>query len=115
MSKFSIVYNESSVTIKTRRRHIKFASFKNLYDASEMVLSTMEWRRKVFPDLCVEQENDGLLDLFRYIKYGRKRNALIHLRMVARLLYWHKLSVEKLWDPSKSENHKRILDIFYIC
>ena len=114
MSKFSIIYDESSVTIKTHRRHIKFGSFKSLYDMSTMVLSTMEWRRNVFPELCIEQEKDGLLELFRYIKYGRKQNALIHLRMIARLLYWHKLSVEKIWDPSKPENHKRILDIFYI-
>jgi hypothetical protein len=73
----------------------------------------MEWRERVFPALTAEQERDGLIDAFKYIKYGRKKNALIHLRMVVKLLHWHKLSIEKLWNPSKPENMDRIMAEFY--
>jgi len=110
---YTITYHGNHVYLKTPRRHIMFKSFESIYEAATMVLDNMEWRIQCFPAMSKEQEEDGLIDAFRYIKYGRKKNALVHLRMVAKLLYWHKLSVEKLWDPSKPENRERIMAEFY--
>jgi hypothetical protein len=106
--KFAITWHDSRVQIKTKRRNASFKSLKSLLATANWVIDNMEWRLRVFPELCVEQEDDGILDAFRYIKYDRKKTALNHLRMVGKLLVWHKHSVEKLWDPSNPANHERI-------
>jgi hypothetical protein len=109
--KFTITWHDTRVQIKTKRRNASFKSLQSLLVTVTWILDTMPWRLNVFPTLCVEQEEDGLLDAFRYLKYGRKKTALNHLRMVGKLLVWHKHSVEKLWDPSNPANHERIFSV----
>jgi len=80
---------------------------------SLLILDNIEWRRETFPEITLEQEEDGLLEVlqaFRTWYETRKSRAKVHLRMVGKLLYWHKLSVEKLWDPSNPANWDRILE-----
>ena len=112
---YTIIFGaDNEVFLRTKRRHIKFKSYTSLYDLSFMVMDTIEWRIKVFNETYLEQVNDGLIQAFiDYNKWydTRKSRAKIHLRMVAKLLYWHKQSVEKLWDPSNPDNHERILEI----
>ena len=111
---FTITYHDDNhVDLKTTRRYIRFKSIKSLSATANQFIDMIEWRTKVLPDLTKEQEKDGLIDAFKYVKYGRKKNALIHLRMAVKLLRWHKLSMEKLWDPSKPETHERIMAEFY--
>ena len=112
---YTIIFGaDNEVFLRTKRRYIKFKSYTSLYDLSFMVMDTIEWRIKVFNEKYLEQVNDGLIQAFiDYNKWydTRKSRAKIHLRMVAKLLYWHKQSVEKLWDPSNPDNHERILEI----
>ena len=110
---YTFTYHGTDIYLKTTRRYIKYKSMKALCDTATRFFDMLEWRMEALPDLTKEQEQDGLIDAFRYIKYERKKNALIHLRMAVKLLHWHKLSIEKLWDPSKPENHERIMEIFY--
>ena len=103
---------DNQVFLRTKLRHIRFRSYKNLYEMSTCVIDNIEWRIEAFPELCKEQEEDGLLKAFRdfIVWYDtRKSRAKIHIRMVGKLLYWHKQSVEKLWDPS---NTTRIMEMF---
>ena len=112
---YTIIFGaDNEVFLRTKRRYIKFKSYTSLYDLSFMVMDTIEWRIKVFNEKYLEQVNDGLIQAFiDYKKWydTRKSRAKTHLRMVAKLLYWHKQSVEKLWDPSNPDNHERILEI----
>ena len=106
---------DNQVFLRTKRRHIRFRSYKNLYEMSTCVMDNMEWRKEAFPTQCIEQEKDGLLQAFKdfIVWYDtRKSRAKIHIRMVGKLLYWHKQSVEKLWDPSNLNNIPRIMELF---
>ena len=101
---------DNKLFLRTKRRHVQFESYKKLYDWSKID------RRDILPDKSIkEQEEDGLLQAFRdYITWyeNRKSRVKIHLRMVAKLLYWHKLSVEKLWNPADPVNIPRINEMF---
>ena len=106
---------DNQVFLRTKLRHIRFRSYKNLYEMSTCVMDNIEWRKETFPKQCIEQEKDGLLQAFKdfIVWYDtRKSRAKIHVRMVGKLLYWHKQSVEKLWDPSNPDNIPRIIEIF---
>ena len=108
---------DNAVFLRTKRRHIQFNSYKNFYEMSTCVMNNIEWRKEAFPELCKEQEEDGLIQAFRdfIVWYDtRKSRAKTHLRMAAKLLYWHKKSVENVWNPSNPDNHERILDIFSV-
>jgi len=115
-SKYTIILGaDNNLFMRTRRRHIQFDSYKALFDMSNIVVNTMQWRMEHFPERYQEQEEDGLLQAF--CDYNawyllRKSRALTHLRMVAKLLYWHRQSVEKLWDPADPENIPRINEMF---
>jgi len=81
---------------------------------SKMFTDSLDWRLDVVPDMLAEQEEDGIVDAFRDFRIWfetRKSRAKIHLRMVAKLLYWHRQSVEKLWDPHNPLNRDRIMSI----
>lgn len=87
-----------------------------MYTTAQHVNNTLQWRVEVFPELFEEQGADGLLQAFQeYAMWydSRKSRAKTHLRMVAKLLYWHRQSVEKLWDPACPENIPRILEMFH--
>ena len=106
---------DNQVFLRTKLRHIRFRSYKNLYEMSTCVMDNIEWRKETFPKQCIEQEKDGLLQAFKdfIVWYDtRKSRAKIHVRMVGKLLYWHKQSVEKLWDPSNPDNTTRIMELF---
>ena len=87
-------------------RSIVFPSFQKFAETADFVIETMEWRETHFPELWARQKQLGMFASFSNV---RKTRARIHLRMVARLLYWHKVSVEKLWDPARPENRERII------
>jgi hypothetical protein len=107
---------DNRVFLKTKRRYLSFSSIHILYERSFHFSDTLLWRSAVLKDLLSEQWQDGIVDcLLDYKKWyeSRKSRAKVHLRMVAKLLYWHKLSVEKLWNPHNPENRERILAMFY--
>ena len=112
---YSITENSNgSIILRTIRRNIKFSSSKEFYNMSMMFVGNIELRKNFSPSLFIEQTNDGLVQAFQNYKIwyeNRKSRAKVHIRMVAKLLYWHRLSVEKLWDPSKIENQQRILEM----
>jgi hypothetical protein len=97
------VDDEDAVTLRTKRRGIRFASLHRLYMYSLQFQSIQEYIGDGMKELRDEQKADGIHDAFTDFRdwyESRKSRAKIHVRMVAKLLYWHKLSVEKL-----SENH----------
>ena len=107
---------DNRVFLKTKRRYLSFSSIHILYERSFHFSDSLLWRSTVLKDLLSEQWQDGIVDCFLdYKKWyeSRKSRAKVHLRMVAKLLYWHKLSVEKLWNPHNPENRERILAMFY--
>ena len=102
------------IFLRTKSRHIQFKSIQSLYEMSTCVIDNIEWRMKTFPRLWKEQEEDGLIQAFKdfIVWYNtRKFRAKIHVRMVGKLLHWHKQSVEKLWNPSNPNNTKRIMEM----
>ena len=115
---YTIIFGaDNEVFLRTKRRHIKFKSYTSLYDLSSMCMNTIEWRIKYFNEKYIEQVNDGLIQAFiDYNKWydTRKSRAKTHLRMAAKLLYWHKQSVENVWNPSNPDNHERILDMISV-
>jgi hypothetical protein len=111
-----LVGADNRVFLRTQRRHLSFSSIHTLYHRSIEFHDTLEWRSSAMKDMFLEQKRDGIVDcLVDYKKWyeSRKTRAKVHLRMVAKLLYWHKLSVEKLWNPHNPDNRERILDMFY--
>lgn len=109
-----IVGADNEVFLRTNRRHIQFKSIEKLYEMSTCVINNIDWRMETFPRLWKEQVEDGLIQAFKdfIVWYDtRKSRAKIHVRMVAKLLYWHKQSVKKLWDPSNPNNTKRIMEM----
>ena len=102
------------IFLRTKSRHIQFKSIQSLYEMSTCVIDNIEWRMETFPRLWKEQEEDGLIQAFKdfIVWYNtRKFRAKIHVRMVCKLLHWHKQSVEKLWNPSNPNNTKRIMEM----
>ena len=109
----TVIMQNDDIFLRTKRRHMKFKTLKCIHDMSLLVLDNTEYRHKAFPKTCLEEEEDGLVEVlqsFRTWYETRKSRAKVHLRMVGKLLYWHKLSVEKLWDPSNPANWARILE-----
>ena len=101
--------------LRTQRRAIRFKSFFDLYKYSIQFLTMQDWMGDYMNEMKEEQVSDGLFDAFTDFQVWyetRKSRAKTHLRMVAKLLYWHRLSVEKLWDPSRPENLPRIMEMF---
>ena len=89
---------DNQVFLRTKLRHIRFRSYKNLYEMSTCVMDNIEWRKETFPKQCIEQEKDGLLQAFKdFIVWYDTRKSRV--RMVGKLLYWHKQSVEKVVGP----------------
>ena len=111
---------DNNVFLRTKRRHIRYRSYQQLYEQAMVKHRMIKYWYKIgiTPELQAmvdEQEKDGVLQAFRDFRAwyeGRKSRALVHLRMVARLLYWHRLSVEKLWNPSDLNNKNRIMSLF---
>jgi hypothetical protein len=107
-----IIAADDNVFLRSKRRHIHFSCIRDCYDFCTRVCSTKEWRSKHMRKMYEEQLEDGILDAMAdYTIWYETRvsRAKVHLRMVAKLLTWHKHSVEKLWDPSRPENRDRIM------
>lgn len=88
---------DNEVFLRTNRRHIQFKTIQSLYEMSTCVINNIDWRMETFPRLWKEQVEDGLIQAFKdfIVWYDtRKSRAKIHIRMVAKLLYWHKQSVQ---------------------
>ena len=101
--------------LRTRRRSIRFESLFDLYKYSIQFLTMQDWMDDYMNEMKEEQVSDGLFDAFTDFRVWyetRKSRAKTHLRMVAKLLLWHRRSVEKLWDPSRPENTQRIMEMF---
>ena len=101
--------------LRTRRRSIRFESLFDLYKYSIQFLTMQDWMNDYMNEMKEEQLRDGLFDAFNDFRAWyetRKSRAKTHLRMVAKLLLWHRRSVEKLWDPSRPENTQRIMEMF---
>ena len=103
------------VYLRTRRRSIRFESLEKMYKYTLQFHSINVWMGDAMQELRDEQRQDGLYDAFTDFRdwyESRKSRAKVHLRMAAKLLLWHRRSVEKLWDPNLPENMPRILEMF---
>ena len=115
-----IIGADNWVYLRTRRRSIRFESLEKLYKYSVQSHIINDWmtdcsNSETLQALRDEQRQDGILDAFSDFRdwyESRKSRAKVHLRMVAKLLLWHRRSVEKLWDPSRPENIPRIMEMF---
>jgi hypothetical protein len=100
---YAILAHDSEIIFRTCQRRFKFASIHTLYDFSVVFFKELDFKKKHFSELYIEQKKDGVIDALEDFKKWyetRKSRAKVHLRMVAKLLYWHKLSVQKLWLQS---------------
>ena len=111
---------DKCVYLRTRRRGMRFETLEKLYLYSVQTRIIQEWmtdcsNSETLQALQDEQRQDGILDAFNDFRdwyESRKSRAKVHLRMAAKLLLWHRRSVEKLWDPNRPENMPRILEMF---
>jgi hypothetical protein len=66
--KYKITRIGKKVYIKTTKRHIQFKSIEQLYERCLIVQDTIEWKKRVLPDLYNEQIKDGIIDAFSDFK-----------------------------------------------
>ena len=112
---YTVQVTPDGVLLKSTRRYMRFSSLERLYTYSVLVKAREDWMRDYMPDLLQEQIQDGIhgaFNDFRVWYESRKSRAKNHVRMVGKLLLWHKHSVEKLWDPSRPENYDRIMEVY---
>jgi hypothetical protein len=106
---------EEDVFLRTRKRHIRFKSLEKLYQYSCEYRDREEWMIEYMMERRRELIEDGLDDaMYDFLDWyeSRKSRAKIHIRMVGKLLVWHHQSVRKLWDPSRPENHERLMEVY---
>jgi hypothetical protein len=110
------VCQEGCVTFRTTRRYMRFRTMAKAYTYAVQYKDREDWMREYMPDRLDEQKNDGIYAAFGDFRdwyESRKSRAKNHIRMVGKLLLWHKHSIEKLWDPSRPENYDRIMSVYY--
>lgn len=115
-SNYSIHVAPEGVLVKSTRRYMRFKSLESLYTYSVQVKKLEDWMHEYMPALLQEQVQDGIKGAFNDFRVWyetRKSRAKNHIRMVGKLLVWHKHSVEKLWDPSRPENYDRMMEIYH--
>lgn len=116
--RYAFVYYESDkvVLVCTVKRSMLFRSLSRAYEYAVMYCQREDWMQDFLPDMLEEQKRDGIHGAFHDFRVwyeARKSRAKNHIRMVGKLLIWHKHSVEKLWNPSKKENMERIMSVYY--